>query len=56
MSRAWQTLLIFSVADSRFSEIGNTPGPVDANVELGVVNSPAEKSFYSHVLLAPGVL
>ena len=41
-------LLIFLVVDLRFPEVGDTSSPIDADIELSVVNDFADKALCSH--------
>jgi len=41
-------LLIFLVRDLRFPEVGDTPSPIDADIELSVANDSTDKALCSH--------
>ena len=38
-------LLIFLIVDLSFPEVGDIPSPIDADVELSVVNDSTERLF-----------
>ena len=41
-------LLIFLIVDLSFPEVGDTPSPIDADVEPSVANNSADKALCSH--------